>query len=112
VRLMLLLIGCPTPEGFTNRFVAVDCDQLETCDPADYAMLFVGRDETCEAVLEPEQDRLSACLRRSCSFDHAAARDCLDDMESATCDEFLAGDAFDACSRVWSDCDGHEQACF
>ena len=101
--LVTVLAGCGIDEeDFLEQYVDVYCTAVvEDC--ADEATLVLFPDlGTCETMMT---DLVGAERGESCVYDPKAAKDCLNESETASCDAWFneAGPA--ACSQIYgADC--------
>lgn len=101
--LLLAACGQLTAENFHTRANTLYCGSLERCSdlfPIDY-----GTVEECVADLEEAYGLLYRCERKTCHFDEADAATCLDNLDGATCEEFVNGDSVVRCDDVFDTCD-------
>jgi hypothetical protein len=102
--LFFALFACVTAENFGSQFNAVLCQRSEECDKGSFEGRWSDVGE-CRDESDQQSDAFMACYVENCTFDDAAANDCLKSMRTSTCDEFTSGEDISDCDNVWQDCD-------
>lgn len=102
--LALLLTGCVTPAKFGSELGRLTCEREYECAQGAFDSLY-GDVGECRAEHDEASGELFQCELASCTFDTAAARECLHDLRTAPCDEIVDGTAATRCDEVFVDCD-------
>ena len=103
---LFFLVACgPSQEEFEEDSWAVTCDLIFECTDADtieaagVLWIFGETASDCYALLDAATD--SGTSEAECEYDKAAAKECLDELEALTCDDYASdGPSVSACDRV------------
>lgn len=101
---LVALAGCVTADNYADRFTRTWCQRAEECAKGEFEAAFTSQEDCLEETLD-QNEVLEVCLTDECEFDKEAARSCLHDLASGSCDDFVNGDYGPDCDDVFTDCD-------
>ena len=93
--LILALLACGlTEKNYDDHFAEIYCARQFECNDAQELAALYADEAACRALLTS-----GAADEDACAFDTRAANDCLDALEAASCESFLA-ELPAACTQV------------
>ena len=105
--MMCLLSACETlgvnEDTFPAKAGSVVCKKIKKCDLGWYESEFSDMSD-CEGEFEDAyEDVVDQADDFDCDFEDDEAKECLQGMQQASCEEYYEGDWSDDCENVW-DC--------
>jgi len=100
--LMSLLVGCYTESEYARDLWTADCERRLECysDASLDALPYDDVDGCLEHNAASVEDTRVETTAQDCLFDGQAAQDCVDEVATASCDEFLDGAFLETCAAV------------
>ena len=96
------LVGCSlSQEKFEADSIDLSCTKIMECTPE--AAQFLGFDDQ-ESCVELLTENASESDTSTCTYDAEKAQACLDELESATCEDYAAGSADTSCEEALTNC--------
>ena len=98
---LLSLAGCATEPYFGDTVADALCVRLQACDDEAFARDWTSLPQ-CRASVRGSMAFYDAEAEgRRCVFDGEVARDCLDAVRRAPCEDLDAAEALAACGAAW-----------
>lgn len=101
---LLLLTACVTQENYLEKSVKVWCDRQYECNKSAFESAFTDMSDCIDTLIDDGEDD-AECFNQECTFDPEAARACLHDQSTASCEDWSSFDFTDDCNDVYTDCD-------
>ena len=96
-----LWVGCVTEKNFGSKYAKTSCEKYEECFPDEFANWYGDMDQ-CRETGEDAWEQTKGLLSLFCDLDYDYAKDCLNDMEDASCDAMLTGVESSACDSFFN----------
>lgn len=94
--------ACLAKYRYGKKYAEIYCERIKECSP-DLFNAAYGSTEHCEGMLEAiHNDLADECV----DYNASLARDCINEMKGASCDDFLRqGGVVEACEDLSIDCE-------
>jgi len=105
VILLSLLMGCFSEMDYAEGYWTAHCERVLECYDGDSADA-LSYDDVDQCVVYNEislADTRAEVEAEDCAYAPQAAQDCIDELASVSCDDFLSGDFMEACEAVCAD---------
>lgn len=100
-------VGSVSENNFAEKYGEVFCRQAQKCSRGFFESEFSDMEDCIGEVEEAAEDAMDIADDAGCDFDEGEAEEFLKTLNTASCEEFYEGDAFDNGDQVF-DCDGGE----
>lgn len=97
-------VGTVSEDNFAEKYADVFCRQAQKCSRGYYESEFSDMEDCVGEIEEAAEDAMDVADEAGCDFDDGEAKEFLDALNAATCEEVYEGDAYDDADKVF-DCD-------
>jgi hypothetical protein len=97
-------VGTVSEDNFAEKYADVFCRQAQKCSRGYYESEFSDMEDCIGEIEEAAEDTMDIADEAGCDFDDGEAKEFLDTLNAASCEEFYEGDAYEDSDKVF-DCD-------
>ena len=97
-------VGTVSENNFAEKYADVFCRQAQKCSRGYYEAEFSDMEDCIGEIEEAAEDTMDIADEAGCDFDDGEAKEFLDALNAASCEEVYDGDAYEDAEKVF-DCD-------